>query len=260
MAMATSCPEMCISCVSVFIQNGDIVIGSIVGSAIFNILVVTACCSFFIYTVTQLDFWTFTRDCIFYGLSVLILIIVIFDHLIMWYEALLMVVSYIIYLTSERFSILIFSFLRKNKYILKIDSFSVMSKGESILEKTKHAVFKTKTNIYFYDESTEITPFFMHQKSLLRYGCIYQEEMEASFNMKTDKCFNDRCITNPWQKPKSLNIFLYIFRWPITFLFWCTIPNCRKFKKFFILTFISCIAWIIIISYLVASLMSDVGK
>lgn len=107
MTMANSSPELCISCVSTFITNGDVSLGTIVGSAIFNVLAVSAFCGF--YARSQLNAWLFSRDCLLYALSIIGLIAVIYDHLIMWYEALLMVLGYIGYLISNQ-KLLIFTF------------------------------------------------------------------------------------------------------------------------------------------------------
>lgn len=47
MAIASSSPELFINSVGTFITEGDIGIGTIVGSAVFNILAVPACCGLF---------------------------------------------------------------------------------------------------------------------------------------------------------------------------------------------------------------------
>nr|CAD7426651.1 unnamed protein product [Timema monikensis] len=47
MAAATSSPELFINSVGTFITEGDIGVGTIVGSAVFNILAVPACCGLF---------------------------------------------------------------------------------------------------------------------------------------------------------------------------------------------------------------------
>lgn len=101
MAIATSSPELFINCVGTFITGGDIGVGTIVGSAVFNILAVPACCGLFTVTAIQLDWWTVTRDCIFYGLAVLGLIAVIYDNQIMWYEAACLVAAYGVYLIGN---------------------------------------------------------------------------------------------------------------------------------------------------------------
>lgn len=101
MVMATSSPELCINCVSTFISEGEIGIGTIVGSTIFNVLIVTACCGLFATSAIKVDVSLLSRDCFFYALSIVGLITVIYDHHIMWHEAVLMVAGYFIYLACE---------------------------------------------------------------------------------------------------------------------------------------------------------------
>lgn len=47
MAVGTSSPELFINIVGTFITQGDIGVGTIVGSAAFNILAAPACCGLF---------------------------------------------------------------------------------------------------------------------------------------------------------------------------------------------------------------------
>ena len=47
MATASSSPELFINCVGTFVTEGDIGVGTIVGSAVFNVLAVPACCGLF---------------------------------------------------------------------------------------------------------------------------------------------------------------------------------------------------------------------
>jgi hypothetical protein len=47
MAMASSSPELFINCVGTFVTEGDIGVGAVVGSAVFNVLAVPACCGLF---------------------------------------------------------------------------------------------------------------------------------------------------------------------------------------------------------------------
>lgn len=44
MAAASSSPELFINCVGTFVTEGDLGVGAIVGSAVFNVLAVPACC------------------------------------------------------------------------------------------------------------------------------------------------------------------------------------------------------------------------
>lgn len=101
MAIATSSPELFINCVGTFITEGDIGVGTIVGSAVFNILAVPALCGLFTRTAIQLEWWSVSRDCVFYGFTVIALITVIYDNQIMWYEAACLVAAYGFYLMSN---------------------------------------------------------------------------------------------------------------------------------------------------------------
>lgn len=56
MAIASSSPELFINSVGTFITEGDIGIGTIVGSAVFNILAVPACCGLFANMVRTVEF------------------------------------------------------------------------------------------------------------------------------------------------------------------------------------------------------------
>lgn len=47
MAIASSSPELFINSVGTFITEGDLGIGTILGSAVFNVLAVPACCGLF---------------------------------------------------------------------------------------------------------------------------------------------------------------------------------------------------------------------
>lgn len=58
MAMAGSSPELFINCVGTFVTEGDIGVGAIVGSAVFNVLAVPACCGLFANMVRVFIFFS----------------------------------------------------------------------------------------------------------------------------------------------------------------------------------------------------------
>lgn len=45
-----------------------------------------------------MDWWPLTRDCLAYGITVAVLICIIHDERVEWYEALVLVLLYIIYI------------------------------------------------------------------------------------------------------------------------------------------------------------------
>lgn len=65
--------------------------------------------------------------------------------------------------------------------------------------------------------------------------------------------------------PKEKSLFrkiMWFVLWPIHFLFMLTIPDCERpsLKKLFPLTFIMCIVWIGSLSYMVAWMITIIGK
>lgn len=78
-----------------------------------------------------------------------------------------------------------------------------------------------------------------------------------------DRTYADNTIDyadSPWKISHDTSTFTFIMRWPITFLLWFTLPDCRKHPRLKMLTFFMCIVWIGITSYTVAMLITIVGK
>ncbi|XP_055849274.1 sodium/potassium/calcium exchanger Nckx30C isoform X4 [Episyrphus balteatus] len=97
MAAGGSAPELFTSVIGVFVSFDDVGIGTIVGSAVFNILFVIGMCALFSKTILTLTWWPLFRDCSFYSLSLLILIYFFRDNLIYWWEALILFSIYMCY-------------------------------------------------------------------------------------------------------------------------------------------------------------------
>ncbi|XP_038074766.1 sodium/potassium/calcium exchanger 3-like [Patiria miniata] len=94
MAAGSSAPELFTSIIGVFIAKGDVGVGTIVGSAVFNILVIIGLCGLFAGQVVPLTWWPMARDTVVYSISVLTLMCVIYDGRVTWYESLLMLAMY----------------------------------------------------------------------------------------------------------------------------------------------------------------------
>ncbi|XP_070074877.1 sodium/potassium/calcium exchanger 4 isoform X5 [Drosophila takahashii] len=97
LAAATSAPELFVAFVGTFITHGDIGVGTIVGSSVFNILVIAAVCGI-LTPPSKLDWWPISRDTIWYLVAIASLTIVLWDSLVKWYEATVFVLLYLAYL------------------------------------------------------------------------------------------------------------------------------------------------------------------
>ncbi|XP_041846797.1 sodium/potassium/calcium exchanger 3-like isoform X2 [Melanotaenia boesemani] len=104
MAAGSSAPELFTSLIGVFITKGDVGVGTIVGSAVFNILVIIGLCGIFSGQPISLSWWPLFRDSVFYILSILVLILVIYDEKVLWWETIILISMYGIYIIIMKFN------------------------------------------------------------------------------------------------------------------------------------------------------------
>ncbi|XP_056662648.1 sodium/potassium/calcium exchanger 2 isoform X2 [Monodelphis domestica] len=105
MAAGGSAPELFTSLIGVFIAHSNVGIGTIVGSAVFNILFVIGMCALFSREILYLTWWPLFRDVSFYIVDLIMLIIFFLDNLITWWESLLLLTAYILYVTFMKFNV-----------------------------------------------------------------------------------------------------------------------------------------------------------
>ena len=108
MAAGGSAPELFTSLIGVFVADSNVGIGTIVGSAVFNILFVIGACAFVVGfikdedgnpTVLNLTWFPLTRDCCFYILSLSVLIYNFSGNEISGWESISMIAVYACYVT-----------------------------------------------------------------------------------------------------------------------------------------------------------------
>lgn len=111
----------------------------------------------------------------------------------------------------------------------------------------------------------------MARQYTYKISCIQSKKTSWVSKMATrnshskliDRNYADNTIDyadSPWKISHDTSTFTFIMRWPITFLLWFTLPDCRKHPRLKMLTFFMCIVWIGITSYTVAMLITIVGK
>ncbi|XP_053679406.1 sodium/potassium/calcium exchanger 3-like [Anopheles nili] len=238
MAAASSSPELFINCVGTFVTKGDLGVGAVVGSAVFNILAVPAVCGLLGGQVVQLRWWPVTRDSMMYGMAVIGLIAVLYDGRVMWYEATVLVSAYVFYITAMYCNDTINRFMSKT--------------------------FRRKSYIRPYTEVTEISPLLSNgangKSSSTAAGTKNGSNgQNACDSDASDDSFEEyELATSPWNH-RDDSLLAFVCRWPITFILWATIPDCRRYPRLRLVTFFACIFWIGITSYFVAFLITVVG-
>jgi len=104
MAVGSSAPTLFISIISTFFTEGDIGLGTIVGSTIFNTLFIIALCGIGAGLTMRLNWYPLFRDSTMYILSVLILMVALYDRKIHWYESAAFFVTYALYIVVMYFN------------------------------------------------------------------------------------------------------------------------------------------------------------
>jgi len=118
MASGSSAPELFTSLVDAFGHSTSIGVGTIVGSAVFNILVIIACSGAWATKALTIDWKPFSRDLSFYSLSIALLVVLIqWDGLetgeVTWWEGLIMFLSYGIYVLIMIYNRQLMAFLER---------------------------------------------------------------------------------------------------------------------------------------------------
>ncbi|XP_055684990.1 sodium/potassium/calcium exchanger Nckx30C isoform X4 [Lutzomyia longipalpis] len=151
MAAGGSAPELFTSVIGVFVSFDDVGIGTIVGSAVFNILFVIGMCALFSKTILTLTWWPLFRDCTFYSTSLLILIIFFRDNLIEWWEALILFLIYAAYVSfmkwNQQVERCVKKFIYKNKVTRVRSTDQLMPANNQTFELQGNAANSSETSM-----------------------------------------------------------------------------------------------------------------
>lgn len=297
MAAATSAPELFVNVIGTFITEGDIGVGTIVGSAVFNILAVAACCGIGAgmsgAKIVPLDWWPLTRDCLAYGITVSILICIIHDERVEWYEALCLVLLYTVYILIMYFDKPIQNCVRGRLRLAQLSISRRSSKnttdnveiaetklhiklpegGDNKMDfgndkKEKIDDIEAKNNMSNCDQGVFVINSSTHINGSLKLPMALEEKHSAAISIAKEengeevKEKNGRHSLWKWPgKSGKLAQTTWIITWPIYLVFLFTIPDCEKkrFKRWFPLTFVMCIVWIGSLSYVVAWMITIIG-
>ncbi|XP_047380935.1 sodium/potassium/calcium exchanger 2 isoform X2 [Sciurus carolinensis] len=138
MAAGGSAPELFTSLIGVFIAHSNVGIGTIVGSAVFNILFVIGMCALFSREILNLTWWPLFRDVSFYIVDLIMLIIFFLDNFIMWWESLLLLTAYFGYVVFMKFNVQVERWVKqtinRNK-VVKVTAPEVQAKSSTARDK-----------------------------------------------------------------------------------------------------------------------------
>lgn len=189
MAAGGSAPELFTSVIGVFISHSNVGIGTIVGSAVFNILFVIGMCALFSKEVLHLTWWPLFRDVSFYIIGLLMLIYFFLDNQITLSESASLLLFYGCYVT----------FMKLNS---KVERFIKTTFGSNQVDK-----LETAAKVSFIHPSIHLFIAFIHPSifnlPILTRTCLSPRPVHSPqrFWLLVDFCLpkNNRGISDPWR-------------------------------------------------------------
>lgn len=278
MAAGGSAPELFTAVIGVFIAKSDVGIGTIVGSAVFNILFVIAACAFAASTALGLTAWPLVRDVAFYSVSLVLLVVFFLDNQITWYEALVLLLWYGAYVFFMKFNESVEDKLRqwlklppseRSVHGITLRSpknrkglFHLMA--DVVHPERKSMAASSQTNVKQGHEMEEKQEKVLESgitglKSHLESGneSKAKENQTQSDDPQPEESDDDDDDDGPidMSLPKKgdwKGIIFYVISFPIMAPLFITLPDTKNptKRKYFVLTFLGSIVWIAVFSYL----------
>ncbi|XP_022240478.1 sodium/potassium/calcium exchanger 3-like [Limulus polyphemus] len=278
MAIGSSAPEFFSSVIGAFITEGDIGIGTILGTAVFNLLGVTMIVSFIVWkTDVPLDWYPLSRDSFVYTITVAALAAVLTDNVIRWWEAVILMLMFFSYILLMYFNTRIEGFCTLQVEKLKIrwlsnhpslpEQEATNEKSPLITSASVEDGFKESTNEDTRRKHLTVSWGTKEQHFLSVEESIVEKRSrrESNIIMENVKEMNEetREETSVWHMPVtgSLRQIWWVLMWPASFLFYITVLDCRKqnLRKYYMITFLMSVVWIGIISYLIVWMITIIG-
>ncbi|KAJ6640772.1 Sodium/potassium/calcium exchanger 5 [Pseudolycoriella hygida] len=236
MASATAMPELFTNLISTFIADSDMGLGAVIGSLMWNILGVASVSSLATTKPVKMDWVPITRDGCMFTLNVLVLIATTWDGYIHWYEAVILVSFSIPYFLIVFQSPRISRFM-KRKFEDEYKCFCCIGNHDVLVD---HKMIKQpKKQISVIENGIDAKILTEDQKK-------EAEDKEAYELLKTQ-----RLGLYPCPKDSLPRTIFWYYSWPIRVVLFCTMPNPKTQRRFYILTFLCCIVWIGVVTYLI---------
>ena len=243
MAAGGSAPELATSFMGRFVSKSDVGFGTIVGSAVFNVLFVIGLCALVVPGgEVPLTWWPLFRDCSYYivGLAVLAVLVKGADSM-NWWEACVLFLMYIGYVTIMFFNEKLETFFTK--------------------------LFKMERNAKVRDDPKPV------EKLEKGEGGPDGAEEEGGGDGGGDD--DDDEWEDPWEMPdEKPACVLWVVCLPLNAMLYGTLPDVARpvddkpgrtvpwipaGEDYFIVTFFACLLWLIVFSYCMVVWVTIIG-
>lgn len=281
MAAGSSAPELFTSIAGVTTES-DVGVGTIVGSAVFNLLGIIALSAAFSGGDLHLDWRPLARDSIFYGTSICLFILFAHDGEFHWYEAMTMLLLYFLYILMMKFNPKLMQFLGRFGKKKKVRPSLAPPADMEMPDTMPYTGNETDT-----DEEVEMKKrkFSHKQRNVEGEGdhesqnSVVDTMHPSQHSMGEDDVEGYVLCPCPWCPAVVLDVpsknhngckgiprlimawILFFMALPFVVLFTWTIPDCStpKNRKWFVFSFIMSIVWIAALSFGTVTLVGRAG-
>lgn len=252
MAAGSSAPELATVIIGVFLAQDDIGISGVIGSAVFNVMFVIAMCGLFATTALYLNWWPLCRDCFFYYISIIIMLVAIANESINWFESVLLLVTYVIYCIALYYNESL------EKWVETIPPFNKLKPAfadqgpvieEAAIDVNNVPNYSATSNTVMIEPSNDSE---ISQPATQWHPQLYkpQESKEPK--------------KNPLEFPTNasqLELFYWRIVYPIHYLSEKTIPDCEseQYHNWYAATFVVSMIWISFYSYIMVWMITIIG-
>uniref|UniRef100_A0AAR2LMQ8 Sodium/calcium exchanger membrane region domain-containing protein n=1 Tax=Pygocentrus nattereri TaxID=42514 RepID=A0AAR2LMQ8_PYGNA len=265
MAAGSSAPELFTSLIGVFITKGDVGVGTIVGSAVFNILVIIGVCGIFAGHTVALTWWSLFRDSIYYILSVLALIMVsMCQPSVGQQESPVVMVDELLILKPHQLS-----FPEAGLRIMITPHFSPRTRlsmaGRMLISERQRLI---------RESGQGSSPVKSFGSGGIENGGSVERPLEDGARVDRDGGVKAADNPQPEEEDDGDEVFRplhvpagcaarvkWLVSWPLGLLLYYTVPNCilPRWHRWFMVTFISSTLWIAIFSYLMVWMVTIIS-
>uniref|UniRef100_A0A8C1VCQ5 Solute carrier family 24 member 4b n=1 Tax=Cyprinus carpio TaxID=7962 RepID=A0A8C1VCQ5_CYPCA len=256
MAAGSSAPELFASVIGVFITHGDVGVGTIVGSAVFNILCIIGLCGIFAGQVVLLTRWAVFRDSFFYILSIIALIVVTRKNLVLIYSVCCVLFYGYLFCLSQVKS----SKLYSRGSVVMVDeiinagppNYRFPEAGLRVMV-TNHFGPKTRLRMASRLIITE------RQRLVQSANGVETAVVDGKPDIENGNVPEDK--TTEEKESELTSPIKWLISWPLLLILYFTIPNCAKsrWERCFMLSFILSTVWIAVFSYFMVWMVTIVG-
>ena len=246
MAAGGSAPELATSFMGRFVSKSDVGFGTIVGSAVFNVLFVIGLCALVVPGgEVPLTWWPLFRDCSYYIVGLAVLAVLVKEGNSMnWYEAIILFLLYIGYVTIMFFNEKLEMFFTK--------------------------LFKMEKNAKVRDDPKAVEV----EGEKLEKGEGGPDGAEAEGGDGGGGDDDEDEWDDPWEMPdEKPACVLWVVCLPLNAMLYGTLPDVARpgdkpgrtvpwmpaGEDWFIVTFFACLLWLIIFSYCMVVWVTIIG-